>query len=100
MLFRRKAGKIKRDGLRPPALKKSVIPLGLLEPGQRGVIASIQLRDPANLSRLASLGLTPGTPVLVERTAPVLSVRLPYSHLFMDDELAEKILVHIAPAKR
>ncbi len=69
------------------------MPLVFLKPGQRGVIASIQLQDSANLHRLMSFGLIPGTPVLVERVFPVLALRLPYSHLFMDDELAEKIFI-------
>ena len=44
-------------------------PLGQLNPGERGTILSINCTGPLR-RRLMDMGLTPGTEVIVERTAP------------------------------
>lgn len=92
MAFKKKVAK-KNSASR--VFKAQTVSLALLKPGQRGVIASIQLQDPAYLHRLTSFGLIPGTAVVVERVFPVLSLRLPYAHLFIDEKLAEKIFIHV-----
>ena len=45
-------------------------PLGQLNPGERGTILSINCTGPLR-RRLMDMGLTPGTEVIVERTAPL-----------------------------
>lgn len=45
-------------------------PLDAFAPGERGVIARIEC-DPAITRRLMELGLVPGTPVEMVRTAPL-----------------------------
>jgi len=92
MAFKKKRAK---KGPFCQTFKEQMVSLSLLKRGQRGVISSIKLQDPASLQRLTSLGLLPGTPFVVERSLPLLSLRLPYSHLFIDKELAEKIYVRL-----
>lgn len=93
MMFRRKAREKADYRKLSGVFGKGAVPLAFLRPGQRGVIASIRLQDSADLHRLKSLGLIPGALVVMERVWPVLALRLPYSHLFMDDELAQKIFI-------
>jgi Fe2+ transport system protein FeoA len=70
-----------------------VVSLSSLKGGESGLIVSLRLEDPLQLERLKSLGLVSGARLFVERNFPVLSVRLEFSHIFMDKELAEKIFV-------
>jgi Fe2+ transport system protein FeoA len=69
------------------------VPLSCLKAGEYGVIASLSLEDSLQLERLKSLGLVSGARFFMERKFPVLSVRLEFSHIFLDKELAEKIFV-------
>lgn len=70
------------------------LPLACFRAGQQGVIVYIQPGRGADFHRLRAFGLSPGTPVLIERTFPVIILRLPYANLFLDDELAAGILIH------
>ncbi|MDO9536068.1 MAG: FeoA family protein [Bacillota bacterium] len=70
-----------------------VVSLSSLKAGESGVIKSLSLEDSLQLERLKSLGLVSGARLFIERDFPVLSVRLEFSHIFMDKELAEKIFV-------
>ncbi len=73
---------------------EKALPLSCFKAGQRGVIASIRSVRQTDLYRFRALGLIPGASVFIERTFPVLALRLPYSSLFLDIELAENILVY------
>lgn len=73
---------------------EKAFPLSCFKAGERGVIASIRSVRQADLYRFKALGLIPGASVFIERTFPVLALRLPYSSLFLDKELAENILVY------
>lgn len=74
-------------------LRRGLTALSSLQPGQGGRIVSLQLSASADRDRLRSFGLIPGTCLVVERVTPVLAVRLEFSHLFMDRELAAKIIL-------
>ena len=74
-------------------LRSGLATLSSLQPGQGGRIVSLQLSASADRDRLRSFGLIPGTCLVVERVTPVLAVRLEFSHLFMDRELAAKIIL-------
>ena len=71
--------------------RSGCISLSSLKTGESGVIASLRLEDTLQLERLKSLGLVSGARLFLERDFPVLSVRLEFSHIFLDKELAEKI---------
>jgi len=70
------------------------VSLSCLHAGQSGIIVSIRPVRGADSFKFRALGLIPGAPFLLERTFPIPVLRLPYSSLFLDDELAAGILVY------
>ncbi len=79
---------------------KKAVPLSCLQAGQSGIIVSIRPVRQADSFKFRALGLIPGAPFLLERTFPVPALRLPYSSLFLDDELAAGILVYLTESQK
>jgi len=73
-------------------------PLDSLAPGEGGVIARLD-GDPAVARRLMELGLVPGTPVEMVRTAPLgdpIEIKVRGYHLTLRKSEAEHVLVEPA----
>lgn len=64
-----------------------------LDAGERGVVACLE--DPAHprCRKLVGLGLLPGVPVEVLQRRPVYVLRLGYTELALDGELAARVRV-------
>lgn len=82
-----------KKGYSPPDKIKGTVPLTCLKGGQEGIIISILVEDINEISRLKAMGLLPGAWVKVERVFPVMALTLKFSRLFLDESLAELILI-------
>jgi Fe2+ transport system protein FeoA len=77
------------SGCAVPAIQ----PLDRLPPGRAGRIVSIVPREPAQLARLASFGLVPGTIVRLQQSRPAVVVRTGETTLALDPAIAAGIAV-------
>lgn len=69
--------------------------LSLLRPGERGVIAHLRSQDETLLQKLGGMGLTPGTPIVVEQRSPTCLLRLGSDRLSLSRETTSAIYVHL-----
>lgn len=76
------------------ALDCPSVALTELRPGRRGVISCLEAPAGLQARKLASLGLLPGADLSVEQSFPAFVVRVGYSELALDRELARHVRVH------
>jgi len=77
--------------------------LAQTEPGQEVLVLSVPEQEPALLRYLAELGLSPGTRVHVDETAPfagVLTIQVGGVRHVVGQEVAEQIRVQIIPTSK
>ena len=67
--------------------------LSELRPGQSGTVVSIQTRSASRLDRLSNMGVTPGIPVTLEQRRPAFVLRVGFTELSIEREVADEILV-------
>ena len=78
-----------------PSLQTTMRPLSTMTPGERAVVARIDI-PPEQRGRLMEMGLLPGTPVELVRFAPLgdpVEIKLRNYHLSLRKLEAEKIFV-------
>ncbi len=71
-------------------------PLSLLSPGDRGEVAYISSRFHERLSRLASLGISPGERLRVRQVKPSFIIAVGESEIALEKNVAEEIYVRVA----
>jgi DtxR family transcriptional regulator, Mn-dependent transcriptional regulator len=88
-----RAGAPVPDSHRCESLHCPSVPLTALVEGGRATISCLQ--DPASprSGRLAAYGVLPGVPMTLVQRRPVWVVRIGYSQLAMDDDMARGIRV-------
>ena len=74
-------------------LKPLVIPLSDLPVGEQGRIVFIRPRDQGHLQRLGSLGVLPGSSVLMQQKSPSLVIGAGETTIAIDEEIAREIYV-------
>lgn len=74
-------------------LKPLIIPLIDLPVGEQGRIIFIRPRDQGHLQRLGSLGVLPGSPVLMQQKSPSLVIVVGETTIAVDEEIAREIYV-------
>ena len=70
-----------------------VVPLTELRPGEPGEIAYLAASDVRKMQKLMSMGVLPGTSVLLLRTYPSYIFKVGQSEFAVDEELAREIFV-------
>lgn len=61
--------------------------------GQSGTVVSIESRSTTRLDRLSTFGVTPGFRVTLEQRQPAYVVRVGFTELSIEREVAEEILI-------
>jgi len=64
-----------------------------LRPGQSGTVVSIESRSAARLDRLSTFGVTPGFEVTLEQRQPAYVLRVGFTELSIEREVADEIIV-------
>jgi Fe2+ transport system protein FeoA len=62
-----------------------------MRPGQAGTVVAIHSEHAARLERLSVLGIVPGFPVTVVQRHPAFVLRVGFTELAVDREVAEEI---------
>ncbi len=86
-------GKCCRDIKKAP--KKIVAPLSELSKGDRGKIAYLHSKDPANLNKLISMGILPGMAVSLLQKFPSYVFQVSQTQFAVDKDLARDIYVRL-----
>jgi Fe2+ transport system protein FeoA len=73
----------------------SVRPLSTLLAGQSGRVVAIHSQNHARIERLNVLGLIPDAQVKVEQKRPTYVLRVGFTELSVDHEIADDILIEI-----
>jgi len=69
--------------------------LSELRPGQSGTVVSIESRSAARLNRLSLLGLVPGCRVALEQRRPAFVLRVGFTELSVEHEVADEIVIEM-----
>jgi len=64
-----------------------------LRPGQSGMVVSIESRNTTRLDRLSTFGVTPGFQVTLEQRQPTYVLRVGFTELSIEREIADEIIV-------
>ena len=64
-------------------------------PGQSGTVVSIETRSAARLQRLSTLGVTPGIPITLEQRQPAYVLRVGFTELSIEREVADEIVIEM-----
>jgi DtxR family Mn-dependent transcriptional regulator len=64
-----------------------------LQPGQSGMVVSIESRSASRLDRLSTMGVTPGFPVTLEQRRPAYVLRVGFTELSIEREVADEIWI-------
>jgi Fe2+ transport system protein FeoA len=72
-----------------------VYPLSALQAGQSGTITSVETSSTSRLERLSVLGLVSGARVTLEQKRPTFVLRVGFTELSLERELAEEIFVEV-----
>jgi DtxR family Mn-dependent transcriptional regulator len=75
------------------AVQAAVRPLTELEPGQTGKVTAIESQNHARVERLNVLGLIPAAQITLEQKRPTYVVRVGFTELSVEREIAQQILV-------
>ena len=62
-------------------------------PVQSCIVVAIETRSASRLDRLSTLGVTPGIPVTLEQRRPAFVLRVGFTELSIEREVADEILV-------
>jgi ferrous iron transport protein A len=64
-----------------------------LWPGQSATVVSIESQNPARLERLSVFGVVPGCQLTLEQRQPTFVVRVDFTELSFEREVADEILI-------
>lgn len=70
-----------------------VVALTELKPGERGEIAYLSATDVSKMQKLMSMGVLPGSELMVSRTFPSYIFKVGHSEFAVDGELAREIYI-------
>jgi Fe2+ transport system protein FeoA len=76
-------------------VQPAIRPLSTLRAGQTATITSLETSSPSRLERLNVLGLVSGARVTLEQKRPTFVLRVGFTELSLERELAEEILVEV-----
>ena len=71
------------------------MPMKDLEPGNRARITFISPRDHGRMDRLSTLGIVPGTEIVLHQKKPAFVIRAGETELALDIDIAAEIYVKI-----
>jgi len=74
-------------------MRPLVMPMTDLEPGRRARIVFIAPRDHGRMDRLSTLGIVPGTEILLHQKKPAFVIRAGETELALDTDIAGEIYV-------
>lgn len=83
------------SGPRPAPDAPMTRPLSALRAGQSGTVVAIETDNPSRLERLNVFGLTPGAAVTLEQRQPAFVLRVGYTELSIERDLADEIVVQL-----
>ncbi|MGA2192223.1 MAG: metal-dependent transcriptional regulator [Nitrospirota bacterium] len=76
-------------------MKPLVMPMKDLEPGSRAKITFIAPKDHSRMDRLSTLGIVPGTEIVLHQKKPAFVIRAGETELALDIEIASEIYVKV-----
>jgi DtxR family Mn-dependent transcriptional regulator len=76
-------------------MRPLVMPMKDIEPGSRARIVFIAPKDHSRMDRLSSLGIVPGTEILLHQKKPAFVIRAGETELALDIEIAGEIYVKV-----
>lgn len=76
-------------------MRPLVMPMKDIEPGSRARIVFIAPKDHSRMDRLSSLGIIPGTEILLHQKKPAFVIRAGETELALDIEIAGEIYVKV-----
>jgi len=76
-------------------IRPLVMPMKDLEPGNRARITFISPRDHGRMDRLSTLGIVPGTEIVLHQKKPAFVIRAGETELALDIDIAAEIYVKI-----
>ncbi len=76
-------------------MRPLVMPMKDIEPGSRARIVFIAPKDHGRMDRLSSLGIVPGTEILLHQKKPAFVIRAGETELALDIEIAGEIYVKV-----
>ncbi len=76
-------------------IRPLVMPMKDLEPGNRARITFISPRDHGRMDRLSTLGIVPGTDIVLHQKKPAFVIRAGETELALDLDIAAEIYVKI-----
>ncbi len=74
----------------------SIVPLTALQPGQNGVVVSVQSTAYARLERLHILGLMPEAHIRLEQKTPTHVLQVGFTQITIDSDIAREIQIRVA----
>lgn len=83
------------SGPRPSPDTPLTRPLSALRAGQSALIVAIETHNAARLERLSVFGLVPGSEVTLEQRQPAFVLRIGYTELSIERDLADEIMVRV-----
>jgi DtxR family Mn-dependent transcriptional regulator len=78
-----------------PGDQKKVRPLSTLQSGQSGKVVTIQSSHDSRVERLHVMGLTHGASITLEQKRPAFVLRVGFTELSLEREVADEILVEV-----
>ncbi len=69
--------------------------LELLKPGEKGIVTFCKNQDKKILTKLISMGITPGTTITLKKRFPSLLIKIKNTDLALDIETVRAIYVRI-----
>ncbi len=76
-------------------IRPLVMPMKELEPGNRARITFISPRDHGRMDRLSTLGIVPGTDIILHQKKPAFVIRAGETELALDLDIAAEIYVKL-----
>jgi Fe2+ transport system protein FeoA len=77
----------------PRTEDQAVCSLSQLRPSETGTILSIQTASSSRLEKLSILGLVPGAQVTLEQRQPEIVLRVGYTELSIEHDIADEIMI-------
>lgn len=78
--------------------RESVRPLSMMQPGQSGTIVAIQSENESRVERLHIMGVMPDAQVTLTQKRPAYVLRVGFTELSVELEIADDILVEVTAA--
>jgi ferrous iron transport protein A len=76
--------------------KAGVCRLSDLKPGQSATVVAVESHSPARLERLSVFGIMPGCQLTLEQQHPTFVLRVGFTELSLEREVADEILIERA----